>query len=467
MARRSYYCLVILLICSVYLTGCATTLINHPRNAPLRGVSNEAQKQALGPSESIGETMVGLSFSGGGTRAAAFSFGVLKGLDAIRGEEGQTLLDDVMFISGVSGGSLMAAYYGLHGKEGLSNFPEQALLRDGEAALRLNLFNPANWMRLMAGGMNDINNLQRWLDRDVFHGATFADLARRGRPEIWINASEMYYRIAFPFSAHAFDALCSDLYSLPVSVAVAASMAVPGYFSPVVLEKYPDACAGPPPAAVSGAQRNHRSPLVLRDLARAIRDLRDPYSGKYLKLLDGGLTDNLGLASILQTRLALGTPYAPLTEADAVRLRRMLFVVVDANRPPAGDWNRVIEGPTAADSLQAVMDTAIDMNMRLAFDAFVAMARAWRDDLVTYRCSLSAERATQLRGDNRPWKCDDVEIVVTRLSFDDLDPEQARRLANIPTRLVLPTETIDELIAAGIEAVTANPQVRRLSEQLR
>jgi NTE family protein len=95
------------------------------------------------------------------------------------------------------------------------------------------------------------------------------------------------------------------------------------------------------------------------------------------------------------------------------------------------------------------------------------MTRAWRVDLVTHRCSLSAERATQLRGDNRPWKCDDVEIVVIRLSFDDLDPERARRLGNVPTRLVLPAETIDDLIAAGIEVMTANPQVRRFSEQLR
>ncbi len=96
------------------------------------------------------------------------------------------------------------------------------------------------------------------------------------------------------------------------------------------------------------------------------------------------------------------------------------------------------------------MDTAIDMNMRLAFDAFVAMTRAWQDDMVRYRCSLPPERVAQLRRDNRSWKCDDVEFVVTRLSFDDLDPERARRLADVPTRLVLPTKTIDELIAAGI-----------------
>jgi len=467
MARPSHSCLVILLVCGLGLGGCATTPVSEPRNTPLRGVSNEAQKQALGSSDGVGETMVALSFSGGGLRAAAFSFGVLKGLDAMRGEERRALLDHVMFISSVSGGSLTAAYYGLHGKDALSRFREDVLLRDGEKNLRLSLFNPGNLSRLLAGGINDVHSLQSWLDSEVFHGAPFADLARRGRPEIWINASDLYHRVAFPFSAGAFDFLCSDLYSLPVSVAVAASMAVPGYFAPVVLKTYPDACVAPLPAGIRDAPRDPQSPLVLRAVASAVLDLRESQSGKYVKLLDGGLTDNFGLASILQSRLALGTPYGPLTEADAVRLRRILYVVVDASRPPAGDWDRVVAGPPAADSLRAVVDTVIDMNVRLAFDAFVDMTRAWREDLVAYRCSLSPERVAQLRGEDRPWKCDDVEIIVTRLSFDDLDPDRAHRLADVPTRLVLPEQTIDELIAAGIEVVTASPPVRRFSEQIR
>lgn len=464
---RRLHCLTLLLLCYAWLVGCATTVANYPRNLPLRGVSNEVQKQAYGPSLSLGGTVVSLSFSGGGMRAAAFSFGVLKGLDAIPGREGKSLLDDVMFISSVSGGSMTAAYYGLHGKEGLSTFREQVLMRNGEAGLRLSLFNPANLFRLLAGGINDRTSLQRWLERDIFRGATFADLARRRRPEIWINASDMYHRIAFPFHTRTFDALCSDLYSLPVSVAVAASMSVPLYFAPIVLEKYPDACVASLTPAISGAVRDPHSPLMLRAVANAILDLRGTSTGKYIKLLDGGLTDNYGLVGIMQSRLALGTPYGPLTEMDAVRVRRIMYIVVDAGRPPGGDWNQVVEGPSAFDAVQAAIDTALDTNVRLVFDTFVAMTRAWQNDLVRYRCSLSPERVAQLRQDNRPWKCDDVEFVVTRVSFEDLDMERGRRFADVPTRLVLPAETIDELVEAGIEVVTANPRVRRFSEELR
>src|SRR6185295_14660927 len=84
-------------------------------------------------------TIVGLAFSGGGTRAAAFSYGMLKGLEATplpNDPSGRSMLDSVRFISGVSGGSITAAYYGLKGKAGYGDFREKFLIRDGEKNMR-------------------------------------------------------------------------------------------------------------------------------------------------------------------------------------------------------------------------------------------------------------------------------------------------------------------------------------------
>jgi len=61
-----------------------------------------------------GEHAIALSFSGGGMRAAAFSYGVLETLRSVRTADGD-LLDDVSFITSVSGGSLTAAYFGAFG----------------------------------------------------------------------------------------------------------------------------------------------------------------------------------------------------------------------------------------------------------------------------------------------------------------------------------------------------------------
>ena len=66
--------------------------------------------------------MLILAFSGGGTRAAAFAYGVLEELAAtpvVLGGRPRRLLDEVDLISAVSGGSFTAAYYGLYGFQAL------------------------------------------------------------------------------------------------------------------------------------------------------------------------------------------------------------------------------------------------------------------------------------------------------------------------------------------------------------
>jgi NTE family protein len=451
--------LPLLLAASLLLSACAGSPLNPPRNKP--ALAQPAAREAQGLDN---ETVVALSFSGGGLRAAAFAYGVLEGLRESPSAAGHTLLDDVGFITSVSGGSIMAAYFGLHGVEGLQGFREKVLLRDGEAGLRFSLLNPTNLMRLMAGGLNDRSNLNDWLDRDVFRGATFADLFRHQRPVVWINATNAQYRLAFPFHERAFDAICSDLASFPVSEAVAASMAVPLFFAPVVLEKFPEACREPLPPGLyrNGPERDDQHRLRLA-LLRALRDFRDPKAGRYLKLVDGGVTDNLGLVSILQSRVLLDTPYGPISEHDAATMRRLLFVVVDAGQGPSGDWGREVAGPSGVDIATAAVDTAIESTMRMSYAYFVPMLRNWERDIVTYRCSLPDERKAALRAANPDWRCEDIKFAVTQISFGDLPEADEAVLNAIPTRLKLPPEQIDQLIAAGRQAVQRDQGVRRFS----
>src|SRR5687767_4714481 len=96
------------------LAGCAS-IDNQPLNRPLTGeMANALSVGAEGASYSD-DLMIGLAFSGGGTRAAAFSYGVLAEIDRVRlsGRGVTSLLDRVDFVSGVSGGSVLAAYFGL------------------------------------------------------------------------------------------------------------------------------------------------------------------------------------------------------------------------------------------------------------------------------------------------------------------------------------------------------------------
>jgi hypothetical protein len=98
----------LVLLAVTVLSGCATSLINSPKNQPLRPCESTAANTVRAPQDVGGETMAALFFSGGGLRAAAFSFGVLQGLGQQRAKSGAILLDGVTFITSVSGGSITA-----------------------------------------------------------------------------------------------------------------------------------------------------------------------------------------------------------------------------------------------------------------------------------------------------------------------------------------------------------------------
>jgi len=135
-----------------------------------------------------------------------------------------------------------------------------------------------------------------------------------------------------------FGALCSDLANYPVAVAVAASAAVPVVFAPVVIQGYPGGGSVPLPRWVQRVRSEPNASPLLRNFADAMYRY---HSGevRYVKLLDGGIVDNYGLAGFTIARLASNTPYGPLQPEEGVKLRRML-VVADHRAARACPWRR-------------------------------------------------------------------------------------------------------------------------------
>ncbi len=267
-----------------------------------------------------------MTFSGGGTRAAAFSYGVLQGFDETRVDNGgraMSLLDQLDFVSGVSGGSVLAAYYGLKKRAAMTDFKQRFLLANGEEALQTDL-SFLNLAKGLSGGINDTTGFPRWLDAHLFGGATFKDMTRGGLPEVWINASDIYNRTAFIFADVTFRALCSDLANYPLSLAVAASAAVPVVFAPVVIQNYPGGCPAELPPWVERVRNDDTAAPLIRAYADALERYRTG-DIKYVKLLDGGIVDNYGLAGFTISLLAANAPYGPLSPREAVKLRRLLF----------------------------------------------------------------------------------------------------------------------------------------------
>jgi len=438
------------------LAGCAT--FEPPLNTPVAGGSSPMPQ--LTTPEVGGDTAIALAFSGGGTRAAAFAYGVLRGVDRVPTNDGKSYLDRVVFVSGVSGGSVTAAYFGLKGRAALTDFRERFLIRNAEEELNTSV-NLRNIAQGLGGGINDASRFSGWLDRNLFDHATLGALFQQGKPIIWINASDLYNRTPFLFSPVTFAALCSDIREYPLSLAVAASAAVPVAFVPIVLESFPAACATPLPPWVNRVLADRNAGAQVRAFAAALTRYRDAEEIKYLKLADGGITDNFGLSGIVIARAAAEKPYMPLTPEKAVQLRRLIFVVVNAGQAPAGNWARTIEGPAGAELLGAVTNTALDSAVRSGFDAFRLSIREWEDAIRKWRCRLPAAEARRL-GAARDWRCSVIKFEVVELGFDQFDARRAAKLSSIPTRFKLAAEDVDLLIQSGTDAVLNQPVFKGL-----
>ena len=237
-----------------------------------------------------GDINLVLAFSGGGTRAAALSYGVLKQLRdtpvVLKGQR-ERLLDEVDWITSVSGGSFTAAYYGLHGEGIFKDYEDAFLRRDIDGALIRGVLNPFEWfsrtgrteLAVKDDPVADYAELPtyklavKYYEEYVFHDATFADMRHDG-PMIIINTSDLGYAVRFSFVQEYFNLLCSDLTTFPVARAVAASSAVPVLFNPVVVRNYDD-CGSTRPPWLIALKKRAAGNAVLEQLAAGVETYYD------------------------------------------------------------------------------------------------------------------------------------------------------------------------------------------------
>src|SRR5664279_1712964 len=182
---------MLLLATLAVLAGCATRPINPPitQADPSTGYRFETRQANVKDKNNL----VILAFSGGGTRAAAFSYGVLEFLKRteIIGPKGNKvrLLDEVDIITGVSGGSFTALAYGLYGDKLFADYEQRFLKRDVQGELLARLVSPRYWGDLSSTGYGRSELAAEFYDEILFNGATHGDLDRGEGPFIMVSTT--------------------------------------------------------------------------------------------------------------------------------------------------------------------------------------------------------------------------------------------------------------------------------------
>jgi len=443
----------LVLALSLLVSACATAQVA-PINAPLGGLRADVQGRAA-----VGDDLIVLALSGGGARAASFHLGVLQALRDTPGRDGRPLSEHIALITSVSGGSVVAAYYALHGDAGLDTFDAAYLGREWRVRGPSSPLGVAGALR---GGMNGSQQLRSWLAENVYGDATIGDM--RMGPRIILNATDLYNSTPFAFTQFFFDGICSDVRQVRVADAVAASMAVPVAFRPVVMESYGARCPAAAPW-VSRVLADRNAGENVHQTARAFLNYRGDTNAaqRYVHLVDGGVADNLGMLS-LQVMRAEGPP-SPLSAAEVMQARRVLFLVVNAEYiRPRTFQQEGTDAIGAYEMMYSPVDVATEVAKRASVDVWRAQLPEYQRALREWRCGEHREALslTRAEGNVRPrLACNDISLSMDVITFRDMEPAEYEALYDTATQVSLPRETVDALTRAGRGVIQRNEALAR------
>ncbi|MGE0453113.1 MAG: patatin-like phospholipase family protein [Vicinamibacteria bacterium] len=373
-----------------------------------------------------GAGRLGLALSGGGSRAAAFHLGVLRGLRSAG------LLSEVEAVSAVSGGAMLAGAFAVHGAD-FDRFDGRArrfLARDLKLRIALAALRPDRALRLLCDPRYSLTDVfADVLDAEILEGRTLGSLAET-RPRLVVNATCINHGTGWRFTQERIgDWLLGTenreaLGRFRLARAVAASAAFPGGFAPLVLDA----------SAFGGRVSPPREVL----------------------LCDGGVDDNLGVHALAGASCEAlvvsdgSSPFVPdprPLDRFGLSAWRRLAIVLAALAAATGVGAWFGRGVGAAGLIAAIavagLLTALWLRLRLALSLFAGVAmRGQRRGVLRQVFALRAQRPVLYVGlASRPGAA-----AADDLRRRGVDPERLRRL---PTDLALDARDVEQLAALG------------------
>jgi NTE family protein len=429
------------------LTACTA---HYPLNKAISSVKS-TEPYSIKKKADTGRTddiLLALTFSGGGTRAAAFSYGVLEGLAdttiVVNGKK-RRLLDELDAISSVSGGSFTAAYYGLFGNRIFEDFETKFLKRNVQAELLQHVRSPLNWSKLWSSYYGRSDLAADYYDELLFENKTFQDFSKLKGPLIAINATDIALGTQFSFTGRQFAPICSDLSSFPVSRAVTASSAVPGAFTSIILKNHAGTCDFQTPEWVTEALRERSGNTRQYHLAKQLSSYLDTEQYSYIHLFDGGISDNLGIRIIINTTSAESNIWKTLHGLNLDNTTKLVIIVVNALKQTDVSFAKKDSTIPLKDVISAAFSAPLKNYSFETLELLKYNMLQWEDNLTAHRC----QNAESIKGkiEKNPSSVNPlctVKAYLVEVSFDLLQNDTERKhLEGLPTSFHLESEDID------------------------
>ena len=235
-------------------------------------------------------------------------------------------------------------------------------------------------------------------------------------------------------------------------------------FSPITINNYGGTCKFSLPSFLTMFTDPATAP---RPAARGLTRLQDAMfyddgaHRPYIHLLDGGLSDNLGMRGVLETVEDLEALASVGQSTPLDQVRRIIVFIVNSRSAPKTDWYEKERAPGAITLLIKAAGVPIDHYSYDTVEELRDVIARWQmmrrvRESPAFDASKDPEAAKLLRTPN-------IDLYVIDVSFAALKDEAERDFLNdLPTSFVLPPEAVDRLRAAAATIIRESPDFKRL-----
>ncbi len=455
---------LLILLSSLFLSACTT--VQYQPLPPIEKVdlksgyrlSTALYKNKI--NNNSNDVLMIMSFSGGGTRAAALGYGVLEELSRNKlphlGKD-ISMADQVDLVFGVSGGSILAAAFALEGNNIFYSFERQFLKLNLQKQLMKQIFTISNVSRLVSPEFGRGDLLQEQLNLYLFRGATFADLEKnRKGPFAVIGATDMGTGYKFDFTQEKFDIMCLNLSKLPIARATAASSAVPLIFAPITLNNEAGKCnyevTNIRKKSVNISGTKEQQDTAKRNFLAEIETYNDSQKRPYIHLIDGGLTDNLGIRALLDAMYIFDGRDLLQLYNNGKLPKEIIIVNVNAQTEMGMTIDKSAKIPKTREVIDAIINIPIDVQTQTNLTSLKNIHQEW---------NLKEEQLAKETGSTP------IKMHLISLELKDIQDENLRQyLLQIPTSFYLPSEDIDKLRDAGSALLRQSETFKELQKEL-
>ena len=417
------------------------------------------------------ELLLILTFSGGGTRAAAFAYGVLQTLaetQIVANGQYRRLLDEVDVISSVSGGSFTAAYYGLFQDRIFEDFESKFLKRNVQSELIWRILSPFSWPKLASLYYDRTDLAADYYDELLFEKKTFQDFINVKSPLIAINTTNVALGTQFTFVGPQFLTICSDLSSYPVSRAVTASSAVPGAFGSIILKNYAGSCNYQLPEWVNDALDKRMVGTRRYHIGKLLSTYQDTNAHPFIHLLDGGISDNLGIRPIINGVKVEGDIWKRFKNLDLEETNKMAIIVVNAQPAIDTEFAKRDYSIPILDSIGASSSIPLDQYSYETMELLRNNMSRWREEISAGLCGEEPPLKEMKEQDNSgTTPACAAQTYLIDVNFDRLkDESESEHLKRLPTSFRLKAGDIDRLKDAAKKILTESADFNRLVDDM-